>query len=128
MPWRIRAPRTEQVAAAFLRAGKRAVIIAPLIRDGRLVAALFVHQAEPRHWRDDEVTLVQEVAERTWTSVLRARAETALRESEERFRQFAEHSTDVLWILDAETMQMEYVSPAYERGLGPVSGDAFKRP
>ena len=113
-------PRTadEQVAAAFLRASKRATIIAPLIRDGRLVAALFVHQAEPRHWRDDEVTLVQEVAERTWTSVLRARAETALRESEERFRQFAEHSTDMLWILNAETLQMEYVSPAFERVWG----------
>jgi PAS domain S-box-containing protein len=102
-------------APAFVQIGKRAVIVAPLIRDGRMVAALYVHQAEPRHWRDDEVALVQEVAERTWTSVLRARAEMALRESEARFRQFAEHSTDVLWILDAETLQMEYVSPAFER-------------
>jgi PAS domain S-box-containing protein len=105
----------EAVAAEFLRTGKWAALIAPLIRDGRLVAGLYVHQTEPRHWRDDEVALVQEVAERTWTSVLRARAETALRQSEQRFRQFAEHSTDVLWILDAETLQMEYVSPAFER-------------
>ena len=108
----------ERVAAEFLRTNKRASIIAPLIRDGRLVAALFVHQSEPRHWRDDEATLVQEVAERTWTSVLRARAETALRESEARFRQFAEHSTDMLWIMNAETLQMEYVSPAFERVWG----------
>ena len=108
----------ERVAAAFLRANKRATIIAPLIRDGRLVAALFVHQVEPRHWRDDEATLVQEVAERTWTSVLRARAETDLRESEARFRQFAEHSTDMLWIMNAETLQMEYVSPVFERVWG----------
>jgi PAS domain S-box-containing protein len=108
----------EHIAAEFLRTGKRATIIAPLIRDGRLAAALYVHQTEPRHWRDDEVTLVQEVAERTWTSVLRARAETALRESEARFRQFAEHSTDMLWIMNAETLQMEYVSPAFERVWG----------
>ncbi|WP_246529418.1 PAS domain S-box protein [Microvirga zambiensis] len=108
----------ERVAAAFLRANKRATIIAPLIRDGRLVAALFVHQVEPRHWRDDEATLVQEVAERTWTSVLRARAETDLQESEARFRQFAEHSTDMLWIMNAETLQMEYVSPVIERVWG----------
>jgi PAS domain S-box-containing protein len=113
-------PRTAEqaIAAEFIRAGKRAAIIAPLIRNGRMVAALYVHQTELRHWRDDEVALAQEVAERTWTSVLRARAETALRESEERFRQFAEHSTDMLWILDAETQQMEYVSPAYERIWG----------
>jgi PAS domain S-box-containing protein len=110
-------PRTSDpdIASAFVQAGKRAAVIAPLIRDGRLVAALYVHQAQPRHWRDDEVALVQEVADRTWISVLRARAEMALRESEARFRQFAEHSTDVLWILDAETLQMEYVSPAFER-------------
>lgn len=108
----------EAVSTEFLSTGKRATTIAPLIRDSRLVAGLYVHQTEPRHWRDDEVALIQEVAERTWTSVLRARAETALRQSEQRFRQFAEHSTDVLWILDAETLRMEYVSPAFERVWG----------
>jgi PAS domain S-box-containing protein len=114
----------DHIAAEFIRTGKQANIIVPLIKDGRFAATLFVHQSEPRHWRDDEVTLVQEVAERTWTSVLRARAETALRQSEERFRKFAEHSSDVLWIIDAGTMQMEYVSPAFEwvwgRSLGAV--------
>lgn len=104
----------DSVAAEFLRAGKRSTIIAPLIRDGRLVASFYVHQTEPRHWRDDEVSLLQEVAERTWTSILRARAETALRDSEERFRQFAKHSSTVLWIQDLETREIEYISPAYE--------------
>jgi PAS domain S-box-containing protein len=108
----------ELIAAEFLRSGKRASIIAPLIRDGRLIASLYVHQTEPRHWREDEVALVQEVAERTWTSVLRARAETALRNSEQLFRQFAEHATDVLWVVDANTRGFEYVSPAYERVWG----------
>jgi PAS domain S-box-containing protein len=122
-------PRTAEasIAAEFIRTGKQANIIVPLIKDGRFTATLFVHQAEPRHWRDDEVTLAQEVAERTWTSVLRARAEAALRDSEERFRQFAEHSTDVLWILDAGTMKMEYVSPAYERVWGRSPGTLLDR-
>jgi PAS domain S-box-containing protein len=113
-------PRTDEpsIAAEFLRTGKRASVVAPLIRGGRLVASLYVHQAEPRHWRDDEVALVQEVAERTWTAVQRARAEAALREGEARFRQFAEHSTDVLWILNAATRKREYVSPALERVWG----------
>jgi len=117
-------PRTveEQIRATFLRTGKHATIIAPLVRDGRLVAVLYVHQLEPRHWREDEVALVQEVAERTWTSVLRARAETALRESEERFRKFAEHSSTVFWILNLETRKLEYLSPAYEAIWGePVA-------
>jgi PAS domain S-box-containing protein len=122
-------PRTaeESIAAEFIRTGKQANIIVPLIKDGRFTATLFVHQAEPRHWRDDEVTLAQELAERTWTAVLRARAEAALRDSEERFRQFAEHSTDVLWMLDAGTMKMEYVSPAYERVWGRSPGALLDR-
>ena len=45
-------------------------------------------------------------------------AEDELRESEERFRQFAENSADVLWILNAETRQLEYLSPAFDRVFG----------
>jgi PAS domain S-box-containing protein len=48
----------------------------------------------------------------------RNRAQACLRESEERFRQFTEHSADVLWIANAETMQLEYLSPAYEKIWG----------
>ena len=45
-------------------------------------------------------------------------AQDALRESEERFRQFGEASPDVLWIRDAETMQWEYLSEAFEGVYG----------
>jgi PAS domain-containing protein len=45
----------------------------------------------------------------------RVRAEQALRESEERFRQLAENIQDIFWIQDAETRRIEYVSPAYEQ-------------
>jgi len=48
----------------------------------------------------------------------RKRTEAALRESEARFQQFAEHSTDVLWITDLKKSHVEYVSPAYERVWG----------
>ncbi len=37
---------------------------------------------------------------------------------EERFRQFAENSADVLWIVDPATGELDYVSPAYERIWG----------
>ncbi len=48
----------------------------------------------------------------------RRRSHEALRESEERFRQFAENSSDVFWILDAKTMRLEYVNPIYEKMFG----------
>ena len=42
----------------------------------------------------------------------------ALRESEQRFRLFAEHSHDVIWISDPQARQVLYISPAYERLWG----------
>jgi PAS domain S-box-containing protein len=44
----------------------------------------------------------------------RRRAEVALVESEERFRQLAEHVTTVFWIVDPIAGTTLYISPAYE--------------
>jgi GAF domain-containing protein len=56
----------------------RASISVPLVKDGHLAAVLIVHHGMPRQWTDEDVTLAQEVAERTWVAVERARAETEL--------------------------------------------------
>jgi len=45
-------------------------------------------------------------------------AEEGLRESEERFRQFSDASSDMVWIRDAETLAFEYLSPAFEQIYG----------
>ena len=65
--------------------GLAATLNMPLVKDGRLVAILSVHYGEPHRFCDREVDLVAEVAERTWAAVVRARAEVALREAEERY-------------------------------------------
>jgi PAS domain S-box-containing protein len=44
------------------------------------------HDAHPREWIEREIALLEETAERTWAAVERARAEAALRASEERLR------------------------------------------
>lgn len=43
------------------------------------------------------------------------RMELGLRESEERFRQFAENAKDVFWMQDYETQKLLYISRAYEQ-------------
>ena len=44
--------------------------------------------------------------------------ERALRSSEERYRQLAEYSKDVIWTLDLETMRFTYISPSVENVRG----------
>jgi PAS domain S-box-containing protein len=53
------------------------------------------------------------------------RTEEKLRESEERLRRFGDASSDVLWIRDAETLQWEYLTPAFERIYGMERGRAL---
>lgn len=74
-------PAEQETYAAFQIGAHVGV---PLLKDGRFVAGLIVHQTAPHAWTADEVALVEETAERTWDAVERARAETALRKSEER--------------------------------------------
>ncbi|MGX1167026.1 PAS domain S-box-containing protein [Bradyrhizobium sp. USDA 372] len=105
-------------SAAWASVGVRAAIVAPLVKSKRLVAELGVHSETARIWTQAEISLVHEVGERTWAAAERARAEAALRESEERFRQFADASSDVLWIRDAHTLAATYVSAAAARVYG----------
>jgi signal transduction histidine kinase len=63
--------------------GIRAAITVPLVREGALAALLSVHHGASRAWTEAEVLLVQDVAERTWAIVERARAETELARSRE---------------------------------------------
>jgi len=55
-------------------------------------------------------------------------AEAALRDSEERFRGYAEASLDVLWMTNAETGLLEYLSPAYEQVWGEPREFVIRNP
>ncbi|MGU3663064.1 GAF domain-containing protein [Methylobacterium sp. A49B] len=71
------------VKAAMAERGIRAGIAAPVLVDGARRAVLNTGQgAAPRHWLPDEVASVEAFAERAWAEIDRARAKTALRESE----------------------------------------------
>jgi PAS domain S-box-containing protein len=80
----------EVAEAAHARIGVAAQICAPLVRDGRLTALLFVHSAVPRQWTPQEIALAREAVERTWDAIERARAQAELRASEERLQQVQE--------------------------------------
>ncbi|MBI4002874.1 MAG: PAS domain S-box protein, partial [Nitrospira defluvii] len=58
----------------------------------------------------------------------RKRMEQALRESEERFRQLAEHIDAVFWLTSADKHQMLYVSPAFETIWGRSRDALYANP
>jgi PAS domain S-box-containing protein len=95
-------PRTEgeHASASFERIGVRAFLDIPLMKEGRLRAVLAVHSAAPRQWRAAEIVLADDVAECTWQALERARAETALRRAEARFRTMADTAPVLIWETD----------------------------
>jgi PAS domain S-box-containing protein len=66
--------------------GTRAVLDLPVLRDGELIAVLVIFQDQPRTWTANEIGIARLTAERIDEAVRRARAEEALRQSEERMR------------------------------------------
>ncbi|MDZ7644551.1 MAG: response regulator [Woeseiaceae bacterium] len=66
---------------AFRGISVQAIICCPLVKSGRLLAMMAVHQVEPRDWRDDEVALVSRVAERSWATIERERLQEQLQQA-----------------------------------------------
>lgn len=78
--------RTATYGDKYRRIGIGAFAATPLLRESRLVSALFVATAESRDWSEREVSLIAAAAERTWLAVERLRLNSALRQSEEALR------------------------------------------
>ncbi|HSI12287.1 MAG TPA: PAS domain S-box protein [Chthoniobacter sp.] len=55
-------------------------------------------------------------------------AETAMRQSEERFRQVVENIQEVFWMLDAKDGRLLYISPGYDKIWGRSSDALYESP
>jgi PAS domain S-box-containing protein len=119
-------PEADRATLTAVQAG--AFIAVPLIKDGRLVACLCTTDAAPRDWTEHEVELVWHTGERTWAAVERARAETALREGEERFRLFLENVHEYALVQLDPHLRFTSWNPGAERIFGYSSEDAIGKP
>ncbi|MDX2263399.1 MAG: PAS domain-containing protein [Hyphomicrobiales bacterium] len=97
---------TPQQKAAFAALDIGALINMPLLKSGRFVALLFVHYREPHAFSESEIALIQDIADRTWEAVERARAETALRNREQSYRALISASNEVLYRHNADWTEM----------------------
>ncbi len=68
------------------RVGGIAFVRVPLIIENEIRATMVVSQTTTRNWQPREVSLIKEVAQRLWDSILRARAEEERAASQELLR------------------------------------------
>ncbi|RYG24532.1 GAF domain-containing protein [bacterium] len=88
--------RDEGGAEMFLKIGVRAIVCCPLVKDGTLVAMMAVHQTQARNWTPEEIALIRLVVERSWSALVRARAERELRELNSELERRVEERTEKL--------------------------------
>jgi PAS domain S-box-containing protein len=94
-------PLFDDVQETYRATDVRALISVPLVRDGRLVAVFGVQQSTPRAWTEHEQRLVSEIADRTWSTLERARVGERLAESEALLSTFMENAPIGMHLKDA---------------------------
>lgn len=111
---------------AHLQVG--ADIAIPVTVGGQLRSLLAVNQRAPRRWTDDEATLLRGIAVRCWAEVERARAEKALRDSEEKFRTLFETIDEgyclLELVLDASGRVVDWIYLEVNASFVRQAGDA----
>jgi len=84
----------------YAASGTQSYVAIPLVKGGKLLSIVCLHEAKPRHWTECDVALSKEMVDRTWAAVESARAQAQQRETAERL-QFVLNSAQIgEWHLD----------------------------
>lgn len=107
-------------AKTFQDIGIAATICMPLVKGGRLIALMAIHDKVPHRWTDFELDVIRQVTERSWAHVERVRADAELRASNERFKAAIQATNGVLWTNDAEGRMV-----GEQPGWAALTGQSF---
>lgn len=118
---------TSEQRAALADAGIGA-FVRMIVRGGQSAAVVEMHHARSRQWTAAEVRLIRMVADRTWAAVEGARAELALRRSEQRHRIIVESARDYAIITCDLEGRITSWSPGAEAAFGWSEAEACMQP
>jgi PAS domain S-box-containing protein len=129
-------PHLQDLYVSYLKPlGVTARLDVAICSEGKTVGILSLEQIHrPRQWLLEEQNFAAYFAHLIALAIEardHAEAEAALRQSEQRFRQLAENIENVFWMVDPQTQEILYISPAYEKIWGRcceelyASRDAF---
>jgi PAS domain S-box-containing protein len=117
----------------FTTGEDRSVASVPLKRDDRFAVKVSVYQKTPRRWSDEELRLINIVANRCWESAVRARAVKRLADSDERYRAFIANSSEAIWRYELEKPipvtlpEQEQIELFFQHAYTAECNDAFAR-
>lgn len=118
-------PTVTSCRDALLASGYRSVASLPIKIEDEIIGVFNLFTDEVGFFDNEELRLLDELTFDIGFALQvhrreaeRRRAEVALRDSEERFRQLAETIHDVFWLADPVENKTIYVSPAYEKIWG----------
>jgi len=104
-----RDPRTAgSGAATFDAIQTKSLLCVPLVKEGRFVALLVLHHVSVRQWTEEEVVLMERIAQKTWLAVERSRAEEQLRESEAHLQLAVKIGRMGTWDWDMQTNALHW--------------------
>jgi PAS domain S-box-containing protein len=97
-------PRTAdpETRATYERIALRSGIVVPIVDRGVYRGGLFAQGDTPRRWLPHEVALAVAATERLWGALTRARADAAMRASEQRYRLIFEQAEDIIFTADID--------------------------
>ena len=102
----------------------RSGIDVPVKTEGRVVAVLSAANSRIRAFSEEDQKLMETLARHVSSALFRIQQREALRESEERFKLFAEASFDAVVSVD-DGHRVTYISPSVERILGFTPGEVL---
>jgi PAS domain S-box-containing protein len=100
---------SDSLKAVIKREGIGALAFIPLVSNGRLIGKFMTYFNATHVFSRNELELSLTIARQLAFGLDRKRAENALRESEERFRQVAEVSPQFIWVSRADG-SLEYIN------------------